>query len=558
MQLLKKVSTALSALLLSSIQVAGQGVPQPAQFKAITLTQEDIEHICTLRSTGKDVFYYRKAPERRGKQADGLQTASFQVNYISEQGNQPWPQAAIDAFEYAIDIWETHIHSDIPIRINANWVELGEFTLGSAGPSQIVQIDEGEPGTWYTIAQGSAMAGVNFVAQTQGLEHDIIVNMNANWDDWYFGTDAQTPNGLIDFVTVVLHEVGHGLGFTGSMNESTGSSAQWGYGSPAFPIIYDRFVIDGNGFELLNQQVYGSPSQGLHDALTGERGGIYFAGIESIVVNDGEPVPLYAPSEWNSGSSYSHVDLATYSNTENALMRPQIDRAFAIHAPGPVTCGMFGDMGWPLAQNCGDALGAEAQAAINNVDENHINFGVSNAGSFVEQTFSIMNDLNSAGPFVGRVGITGGTLFSVDNRTQIIILEPGESANVRVRYNPTSAGQATGELEINHNGSNLPSPVKIALSGEALAKDEVFKLEQNYPNPFNTTTSIPYVLAKTAQVKLDIFDAMGKHVQTLVNTQQPKGRYNQPFRANKVSSGMYIYRIIVDGEANTGKLLLVK
>lgn len=558
MQLFKKASTALSALLLSTIQVAGQGVPQPTQFKAITLTEEDIEHICTLRSTGEDVFYYQKAPELRFKQKDGAKTASIQVNYISAQGNQPWPQEAIDAFEYAIDIWETHIDSDIPIRINANWVELGQFTLGSAGPSQIVQIDEGEPQTWYAIAQASAISGVDYVAETEGLEHDIVVNMNSNWDDWYYGTDAQTPDGLIDFVTVVMHEVGHGLGFTGSMNVITGETARWGYGSPSLPIIYDQFVIDGNGDEILNREVYPNPSQKLYNAVTGQRGGIYFAGIESISVNRGEPVPLYAPSEWNGGSSYSHVDLATYSNTINALMRPRIDRAFAIHFPGPVTCGMFGDMGWPLAQNCEGLLGSNSQIIVNNTNEEKIEFGVTNAGSTVERVFQITNEANADDPLVARAGISGGTLFSVDSRTQIIILEPGESTEVTVRYNPTTEGKGTGELEINHNASNLPSPFKIFLSGEALAEDEIFELEQNYPNPFNATTTIPYVLSQTAQVKLDIYDAMGKHVQTLVNTQQPSGRYNQPFQADEVSSGMYIYRIIVEGKTNSGKLLLIK
>ncbi len=558
MQLIYKLGTTISALIIFTVQVAGQGVPQPSQVKAITLTQEDIEQICTLRSTGEDVFYYQKAGDLRLKYQAEAKTASINVNYISAQGDPPWPQEAIDAFEYAIDIWETHINSDVPIRINANWVELGQFTLGSAGPSQVVQIEEGEPQTWYAIALASAISGVDYVAQTEGLENDITVNMNANWDDWYFGTDAQTPDGLIDFVTVVLHEVGHGLGFTGSMNVIVGETAQWGYGNPLRPIIYDQFVIDGNGDEILNREVYPNPSQRLFNAVTGQRGGIYFAGIESISVNGGEPAPLYAPSEWNGGSSYSHVDLATYSNTVNALMRPQIDRAFAVHFPGPLTCGIFGDMGWPLAQKCDGLLGSNSQIVINNEGEGQIDFGVTNAGASVERVFQITNDPNAADPLVGRVGISGGTLFSIDNRTQIIILEPGESTEVAIRYNPTTEGKGTGELEINHNGNNLESPLKMSLSGEALAENETFELEQNYPNPFNATTTIPYVLAQTAQVKLDIYDVMGKHVQTLVNREQTSGRYDQSFRANDISTGMYIYRIVVDGKASSGKLLLIK
>jgi len=68
------------------------------------------------------------------------------------------------------------------------------------------------------------MSGVDQLADNNfGEEHDININMNCGFDAWYFGTDANTPAGLIDFVTVVLHEIGHGIGFIGSMNAGNGS-----------------------------------------------------------------------------------------------------------------------------------------------------------------------------------------------------------------------------------------------------------------------------------------------------------------------------------------------
>ncbi|MCP9290492.1 choice-of-anchor D domain-containing protein [Gracilimonas sediminicola] len=559
MYFIKTFFLTLSIALLTFSYTFAQNDRDPAQYNKVILDNEDFKRICTLTSTGEDVHYQLSHQQFNSRKKSGKKGASIQVDYIARPS---WPDEAVEAFDYAVEIWETYLDSDIPIRIQANWTQLGEFTLGSAGPSQIVQLEGDAEATWYSIAQGSAISGIDFVAQSQGtnseVDHDVIVNMNAGWDNWYFGTDAQTPDGLIDFVTVVLHEIGHGIGFTGSMQVPTGQTAQWGYGAPPIPIVYDRFVIDSDGAQIIDQQVYRSPSGKLYDAVTSKTGGIFFAGINTIGTYDGQAAPLYAPSEWNGGSSYSHLDLATFTNTENALMRPQIDRAFAIHTPGPVMCSIFGDMGWPLAENCQNLLGTESEITVNQVLDNSIDFGVTNVGSNVERTFSISNGVNAADPLVGRVGVSGSNSFTFSNSNQIFTLDPGESTNITVRFEPGVEGEVAGVLEIAHNGSEGQNPVMISLGGEALPEDEVFVLDQNYPNPFNATTTIPYALAQSADVRLDVFDALGKHVQTLVNTRQPSGRYNQPFQADDVSSGLFIYRLIVDGKSKTGKLLLVK
>ncbi len=559
MYFIKTVFLTLSIALLSFSHTLAQHERDPAQFNKITLDNEDFKKICTLTSTGENVHYRLSHQEFNSLKKSASKGASIQVDYIARPS---WPDEAVEAFEYAVEIWETYLDSDIPIRVQANWTQLGEFTLGSAGPSQIVQLEGDEEPTWYSIAQGSAISGIDFVAQSQGtsseVNHDVIVNMNAGWDNWYFGTDAQTPGGLIDFVTVVLHEIGHGIGFTGSMQVPTGQTAQWGYGAPPIPIIYDRFVIDSDGSQIIDNQVYRSPSGKLYDAVTSRTGGIFFGGINTIGTYNGDAAPLYAPSEWNGGSSYSHLDLATFTNTENALMRPQIDRAFAIHSPGPIMCSIFGDMGWPLAENCQNLLGTESEIMVNQVLDNKIDFGVTNVGLDIENTFTISNGPNAIDPLVGRIGISGSSSFAVVNSKQIFVLDPGESTNITVRYQPGAEGEVTGALEIVHNGTEGENPIIISLGGEALPEDKVFVLDQNYPNPFNATTTIPYALSQTADVRLEVFDPLGKHVQTLVDSRQPSGRYNQPFQADNVSSGLFIYRLIVDGKSKTGKLLLVK
>lgn len=85
------------------------------------------------------------------------------------------------------------------------------------------------------------------------------------------------------------------------------------------------------------------------------------------------------------------------------------------------------------------------------------------------------------------------------------------------------------------------------------------KLNQNYPNPFNASTSISYSLNRQSDVKISIFDILGREVKTLVNSKLPAGEYVLSFNANDMASGLYFYSMIIDGALfETKKMVLVK
>ena len=92
----------------------------------------------------------------------------------------------------------------------------------------------------------------------------------------------------------------------------------------------------------------------------------------------------------------------------------------------------------------------------------------------------------------------------------------------------------------------------------------VFALLQNYPNPFNPSTKIRYEVPMSAQVKITIFDILGREVATLVNGIQEPGVHQIEWRALSVSTGVYFYRMearALDGNGNftaVKKLLFVK
>ena len=85
-----------------------------------------------------------------------------------------------------------------------------------------------------------------------------------------------------------------------------------------------------------------------------------------------------------------------------------------------------------------------------------------------------------------------------------------------------------------------------------------YSLSQNYPNPFNPSTSIKFTMPKGDNVKLVVFDILGREVKTLVNEFKNSGSYEVNFDASALSSGVYFYRLEAGEFTDTKRMLLVK
>ncbi|MEE9552942.1 MAG: T9SS type A sorting domain-containing protein [candidate division Zixibacteria bacterium] len=85
-----------------------------------------------------------------------------------------------------------------------------------------------------------------------------------------------------------------------------------------------------------------------------------------------------------------------------------------------------------------------------------------------------------------------------------------------------------------------------------------FILSQNYPNPFNASTLIEYGLPNSSDVTIEIFDILGRKVETLIQGEQQAGYHQVTWDASEISSGMYFYRIQAGKYVETKKMLLLK
>jgi len=337
------------ACLLSVAIVSPAGPRWGAGQRVRHITLDDAEVVCRLYLDPHDKFT-RVGPPQESSWRQGAvfqaasQLSTITVNYTGFTG---FP-AAQASFQAAVDIWSTQVSSSVPIVINATFTDLGGaggggILLGQAGPNTI---DRDFPGniranTWFPGPIANSLSGVDL----DGATPEIGAKFNSNAAvNWYFGTDGLTPSGHVDFESVVLHELGHGLGFLGVASVSGGTGT---LGVSGFPLIYDTFTADSAtaGTLLVN---YPNPSAALGTAFTSNS--IFWAGANGVGGNSGARPKLYAPATFSQGSTYSHLDEATYpAGNMNSLMTPFLGMAEAVHSPGPIMLGMFKDMGWTVA-----------------------------------------------------------------------------------------------------------------------------------------------------------------------------------------------------------------
>ena len=330
------------------------------------------------------------------------------------------------------------ISSPVPIVVDAQFSALPPGVLGSAGPQNVASNFTGRPiaDTWYPIALANALHGSDLDASGA----DIGASFSSSFSGFYFGTDGQTA-GKYDFASVVLHELGHGLGFLGAVTVDNAGTGDYCCGLGA-PLAYDRFTRS-NG-QAIDQ--IGAPSLALGTAVRGQS--VQFSGPQTLGAGLG-PAQLYAPAGWQGGSSYSHLDETTYgAGNPNSLMTPAIGSNEVIHAPGPLTLGILADTGWTLSNRPTLSV-ASARIVEGNADLRSMRFNVSlsspsaSAVSFSYET--LPGTASSPADFAARTGT--GTLPAGAISTTVNIAVKGDTTiETMEKFQLHVFGQSTANI----------------------------------------------------------------------------------------------------------------
>jgi photosystem II stability/assembly factor-like uncharacterized protein len=192
-----------------------------------------------------------------------------------------------------------------------------------------------------------------------------------------------------------------------------------------------------------------------------------------------------------------------------------------------------------------------------------------NSWEFTPQTNSREDDMFFINPSTGWIGGYMGAdssliSYTTNSGANWTLQKKNFESRVRKIF---FLNESTGWVALYDWG--MPSPpnkriMKTTTSGITHIKNvnnvtpSSYSLGQNYPNPFNPVTNVKFSIINSGNVKLIMYDVMGREVQTLVNEKLQPGTYETSFDGSKLNSGVYFYKLSVGDFLETKRMLLIK
>jgi len=234
--------------------------------------------------------------------------------------------------EYALELWSEQLAGTVPIDM---WVEFRSLASGVLGASYITEnFFDYETDTWYPSTLWNQLVGYDVTS-----DDDISIVMSSNFN-FYFGLDGKTSG--YDYVTIMLHEVTHALGFFSICDAETGYYWFDGYN----PGIYDRMLYEGTTGPCLTTL---TPQQRATLIISNN---MYAAGPNLLQANENSRVKIFAPTTYRPGSSLSHWD----QTVNNFTTFMKYAYTSPLHTFNTRKIGLLTDLGWKTPQTDPNAV----------------------------------------------------------------------------------------------------------------------------------------------------------------------------------------------------------
>ncbi len=388
-----------------------------------------------------------------------------------EGGNNGATRGAqrLNLFSFAAGIWGSYLDSAGSITVDSRFNSLtpcgpGGGVLGSAGAIQITRDFPGAEfsGTWYHEALANKRAGSNLIPGVS----ELVATFNSDVDTgclgpgtrFYYGLDNATPPGRINLLVVLLHEMGHGLGFSSFVNGATGALAG------GFPDIYTRYMFDRgiNQYWYLMTDAQRVTSATNVNNVLWDGPNVRIASGNLTFGRDAATgrVELFTPNPLQGGSSISHYSTAA---TPNLLMEPSINVGLPIDLD--LTRQQMRDIGWYADATLNTVPDTITTVTPNSgavVIGNNVNITWANTGGFSRNvTIELSTNGGTTFPTVVAANLANTGSFS-----WTVPATPTTQARIRVRE--VNFAAPSGVSSANFTISAVPSASLVSVSGRVV------------------------------------------------------------------------------------------
>lgn len=494
-------------------------------------------------------------------------------------------------FQYAANIWGSILPSTVPIFVDANFDPLDcdgqSAVLGSAGPSTTHANFDGadSTNTWYHQALANKLAGVDLDPTTS----DIVAQFNSDIGKpgcfplpWYYGVDGNEGNA-VELLPVVLHELGHGLGFS----TTTLAGVQ-----EVFPSIYDWFLFDNQqgmkwpqmtdaqraaSSQSCGKLVWTGPSvtrqsparlgpKPLLRINNSTAAGDYGVGLPSfgpalpgagvtgdlVLVNDGMGVPTNGCEPLlNAAALPGRI---AFIDRGGCTFVDKVKRA---QNAGAIAVVVADSMAGCPALGMGGADNTITIPSVRITQDDGVRIKSAMLLGTVSATLIKDPALKAGSDPAGHVQVytplpyqTGSSVSHWDTAADPdLLMEPALNQGLSRDPDLTVAafadiGWFRGLLAV----GDRPRPVV---------------LEASIPNPMTGSATIAYTLARAEPVELSIFDLAGRRVARLVEGRMDEGRHSVRWNGRDATgrtlpAGVYQYRLTTPTLQQANTLVLVR